>query len=114
MTTDPLAADTLAGAQTPGAEPPVWFSTGMGLAPAIRIGTALPAALMIWQNYTLPQPAAHLTLMPPPIVRQDVTPALQVATEIAEDLRPVGVTPEALAAWARSMIGGDTSDMLDI
>ena len=100
------------GEQTPAStDIPLWLSTGMGAAIAMPASTPDPAAI-VWRSATIPKPL-NLYVSPTAVVIR-VQPVRRAAPNVVEDLRAEGVTHEELAVWARSMMGGDTSDMLDI
>src|SRR5437868_3654833 len=104
--------EALASNQTPGLHPSAWLSTGMGAVPAVLDSTSDPAAF-VWRSYTIPQ-QRQLVMWRHTEIRYDIRREPHVAPNAAEDLIAEGVTHQDFAAWARSMMGGDTSDMLDV
>lgn len=96
------------------ADLPVWLSTGMGASPA-PVSTADPAAAM-WRNYTSPAQAVAYVRVPTLVIRRGVVPrpTRRRGPVTVEDLSAAGVEHNQLAAWARSMMGGDATDMLDV
>jgi hypothetical protein len=91
------------------ADVPSWFSTT----------TAYPAEVM-----ALPAPADlryDATILARPyltwrtaVVPRTIRPTYKRVPGMGEDLRAQPVSAEDLAAWARSMMGADDPDMLDI
>jgi hypothetical protein len=105
--------ESLASDQTPGLDLSAWLSTGMGAVPVSFGGTADPAAL-VWRNCTIPQPRSGVAWRPT-IVRRVIRPTRQpVAPNAPQDLAAEELTAQDFAAWARSMVGGEAPDMLDI
>ena len=90
---------------------PLWSSTG-GSILSVPGTTADPAAF-VWRNATIPRPLyGYVNQAATVIFRRAVRPARHAVPN--EDLRSEGITHQEFAAWARSMMGGEAPDMLDI
>jgi hypothetical protein len=83
--------------------------------------TAYPVAMMavptpadVWHDPTVQEPGYRYLTMRTAVVHRNIRPTHRRAPEGAEELRADPDTPQALAAWARSMMGADAPDMLDI
>ena len=96
------------------AEIPLWWvSTGMGGISAMSSTTADPAAIL-WRSTTIPRPICAYMSPGAVVIRRGVRPARQPAPNVVPDLLTEGITHQEFAVWARSMMGGDAPDMLDI
>jgi len=75
---------------------------------------AMPAPADVWHDATIQEPGYLYLTWRTEILPRTVRPTYQRAPGIQGDLRAQPDTPQQLAAWAGSMMGGDASDMLDI